>query len=159
MFPLARLSFGVHPASCNIRFAFLFSHSMYQSHQPQWGLDNRRCHGHCHRWELLWWAAGGVWQHAGVEWGRNFLQNVSWIVAESEVDFKTICRMSCGFYSLFRGFMGSLQEWIHILSRGGNNFLLFFHCFLSCSADHTTRYPRPDTPSTHPWGGWGHIVL
>lgn len=78
-----------------VTFVLLFSHPMYQSHQPQWGLDHRRCHGHCHRWELLWWTAGGVWQHAGVERGRNFLLNVSWIMAE--VDFKIICRMSYGF--------------------------------------------------------------
>lgn len=56
----------------NSHFALLSSHPVYQSHQPQWGLDHRWCHGHCHRGELLWRAAGGVWQHAGLEWGGNF---------------------------------------------------------------------------------------
>ncbi|KAK2523454.1 hypothetical protein Q9966_012103 [Columba livia] len=44
---------------------------LHQSHQPQRGLDHRRCHRHRHRGQLLRRAAGGLRHRAGVERALN----------------------------------------------------------------------------------------
>ncbi len=54
-------SCGVSGSSC----------TLYQSHQSQWRLDNRRCYCHHHRRQLLWRAAGHLRHHVSLEWGES----------------------------------------------------------------------------------------
>lgn len=98
---------------------------MYQSHKSQWGLDHRGGYGHCHWGELLWRPTGGVWQHAGVEWGRNlscykvksvflkqYIQHMSHLIAYMKHEQATKIKLaSC--------------HSINIYKLGGNYFFYF----------------------------------
>lgn len=147
------LLFDLHlmTLSINSCFALLRSHPVYQSHQPQRGLDHRRGHGHRHRGELLWRAAGGVWQHAGVEWGEDCLLNISLMMAECEAFFFFGNDIySVWLVSLFGWFMGSLDELIssqycvslNIYNAWGVNHLLLF-CAPQLITPHAIRVQTP----------------
>lgn len=122
---------------------------MCQSHQPQWGLDLWWCYGNCHRGELLWGAAGCVWQHAGVEWGRIFLRNVSLPMVETFF-FKYI--YVSWLVSLIGWFMFRLHKWtvlcLNVWNAEGSLICCHFAAVSRCQLI-TPHAIRVQTPPRH----------